>query len=291
MPASTDGVPAEQQGGADISLLRPELQSQWDHDRNQHINGVIKPRSGVRIFWICRQCPDGHLHTWAASPDNRTRQTDCPFCSGSKVCPHNSLARKAPAVAKQWDLAKNANSPHDYTWKSSHQAHWKCQHGHEWQARIKDLVCRQTGCPECCTYVKQPVVSSNARVMQLWDEQLNAQLQLDPTHLTCGSNKVAHFSCHNCPMQRPHKWQAQIGKVGRNGTGCPFCSKQKVCKCNSLRTKRPDLAAEWCYAKNKGTPDDYTSRSTAKVWWQTETRGVWKVSIASRSCERRGRSV
>lgn len=41
-------------------------------------------------------------------------------------------------------------------------------------------------------------------------------------------------------------------------------------------------AAEWCYAKNHGTPDDYLGRPHAHVWWENDMQGVWKASIGSR---------
>lgn len=77
-----------------------------------------------------------------------------------------------------------------------------------------------------------------------------------------------------------HKWTATIRDVVK-GTGCPYCSHRKVCKCNSLQTLRPDVAAEWCYAGNAGTPNDYTSRTHEEVWWESDRRGQWKESINS----------
>ena len=118
--------------------------------------------------------------------------------------------------------------------------------------------------------------------MELWDWKQNQEAGLDPHKLTCGSGKMAHFECNQCTKSQPHKWSARVYSVVR-GTGCPYCSSQKVCKCNSLATVRPDLAAEWCYPKNKRTPDDYTARAQEVVWWESAERGRWQASIASRS--------
>ena len=43
-----------------------------------------------------------------------------------------------------------------------------------------------------------------------------------------------------------------------------------------------DLAAEWCYALNQKTPNDYTAKSNMEVWWQTGKRGEWMEGINTR---------
>ena len=156
MSASRKARPAKPKGGLDISVLRPELQSQWDHESNQHLTGVVRPHSSCRVSWLCDQCPEGRLHKWEASVTSRTHYTDCPYCAGNKVCPHNSLAQQAVHVVKDWDSEKNSKSPHDYSLGSSYRAHWKCQHGHEWQAIIKSRVKQGNGCPVCAMPSKQP---------------------------------------------------------------------------------------------------------------------------------------
>ena len=63
------------------------------HDRNKHLGSiVVKPQSGRKVWWSCPDCPDGHSHIWEATVANRTTGSGCPFCSGAKVCKHNSLA-------------------------------------------------------------------------------------------------------------------------------------------------------------------------------------------------------
>ena len=285
---STDfkGTSHKQQGGPDISLLSPRLQSLWDHPRNAHLgNTVIKPYSNLTAHWSCTACPDGHPHRWEARVDNTTSNRGCPFCSGIHVCPHNSLARKAPHLISEWDPAKNPASPHDYTHRSGHRAHWICGQGHQWQAKIVNRVRHKHGCPVCAKArprLRLPTLTaSTSRVMQLWDQEQNTTAGRDPSTLTCGSKKKAHFTCSQCPELQSHRWTATIYAVVR-GSGCPYCSSHKVCKCNSLETLRPDLAAEWCYAKNDRTPRDYTARSHEEVWWENAERGQWNASIDSR---------
>ena len=67
------------------------------------------------------------------------------------------------------------------------------------------------------------------------------------------------------------------------GTGCPCCFGSKVCTCNSLQTLFPDVAAEWDYTKNEGTPSDTTARTKDRVWWHNSKRGYFQATIVSRT--------
>ena len=238
------------------------------------------------MHWICRKCPDGHLHRWEARVVKRTHGHGCPFCSGQKVCPHNSLASTAPQVAMDWDTAKNPDTPHDYTSHSKHQAHWLCKTcGHGWQTSIKTRVKSGTGCPHCASTRQRrrlpTVTASSSSMKAYWDAHRNAEQGLDPDAITIGSQQKANFICEKCSKAQAHRWTAIVKNVFR-GSGCPYCSGTRVCKCNSLQTLRPDIAAEWCYALNKGTPDDYTAQAHAVVWWQNGKRGRWKTRIHTR---------
>ena len=280
-------LPAQQQqSGPDISQLTLEMKSQWDHDKNAHLGSiVIKPQSNRKVHWMCKNCPDGHPHVWEAIVQSRSNGRGCPFCSGRKVCPHNSLHRLAPQVAVDRNIARNPGSPCDYTARSYHQAHWRCnQCGHEWQARIANRVGLGTGCPLCASKSKRrrpTVAASSSSMKQLWDSQRNAEQGLNADAVTTRSHQKANFTCDKCLKGQAHSWTARVADVFR-GSGCPYCSGHRVCKCNSLQTLRPDLSAEWRYGSNKGTPDDYTANSRAVVWWQNNKRGRWKESINSR---------
>ena len=280
-------LPAQQQqSGPDISQLSPAHQSQWDHRKNAHLGSVvIKPNSSRKIQWTCRECPDGHPHRWEATVGKRSNGRGCPFCSGHKVCPHNSLHSAAPQVAMAWDTANNTDTPRDYTSRSNHQAHWRCNTcGHGWQASIYNRVRRGSGCPSCGKRQRRrlpTVTASSSSMKQYWDSQRNAEQGLDPDVITTGSMQKANFVCNKCPQLQAHMWTARVQHVFR-GSSCPYCSGARVCKCNSLQTVRPDLAAEWCYAANKGTPADYTANSMMVVWWQNGKRGRWKARINSR---------
>ena len=296
---STTAFAPDEQEGPDISLLSPLLQSQWDHPNNAHLgNVVVKPQSNTKVWWTCNQCPDGHPHRWLADPHHRSgrkgRQgTGCPFCANQKICQHNSLPTKAPHLALEWSK-KNDRSPSKFTVGSSQKAWWRCKCDCEWEAAISDRTGLGTGCPDCANArrsgkrTRHPILTeSQPDMMHLWDWKLNEEAGLDPSKLRCRSNKKAHWVCHKCPVGQPHRWQATISNVYtsmlRGTSGCPCCEGRTACKCNSLQSLFPEVAAEWDYERNTGTPAEYAAQSTNKVWWYNHRRGHFEVMIHGRT--------
>ena len=226
---------AQQQQQADLSLLKPVLQSQWHPTRNAHLQGkLITPGSSSKVWWTCDQCPDGHPHEWQAVVYSRSQGRGCPYCASRAVCLHNSIATKAPEVAAQWS-DRNHGTPHDYAVFSSKKVWWQCSHGHEWTARMYSRTCDHSGCP-CCDdqsrkgkkLQRHPTLTrlSHHPLMQFWDSEANGAAGLDPSKITCKSSKRAHWICPNGSTQQPHRWQAIVSNVYR-GTGCPWCVGRK----------------------------------------------------------------
>ncbi len=248
---------AKQQQGPDVSLLSPKLQQQWDHAKNAHLGNVnITPHSSRKVHWICSDCPDGHLHQWEARVYNRTDNDGCPLCSGVRVCPHNSVATKAPNVAASWDSTANQGTPHDSTANSHFKKQWHCLGcGHRWLARISSRIALQSGCPDCFKRRKHALQSlrhptlaeCNHPLLQDWDTEANAKEGLFPDKLRLGSNKRVHWVCHKCPLGSTHKWVATINSRALAGSGCSCCGGRTACKCNSLSSLYPGIAQEWDY--------------------------------------------
>ena len=115
--------------GPNTSLLADRLQKQWHDKLNMHLgNALITPGSKRKVWWLCDQCPDGLPHLWEASVMNRTNGRGCPFCSGTAICQHNTLATKAPEVALFWDVRNNYPlSPDQVTVYSNMRAHLEMQ--------------------------------------------------------------------------------------------------------------------------------------------------------------------
>ena len=294
---SAQGQPLQQQG-PDISRLDPGLQQQWDHAGNAHLGSIdIKPHTKRKVWWTCDPCPDGHLHSWEATVDNRSSGTSCPQCSGHKVCKHNSLATKARLVASQWDYEANVGTPDSVLAQSNHPVAWHCdQCGGKWKASPNARVCKNKhGCPKCGgrarskKQTKHPTFAEcqdphSKAVLAEWDHERNPLQEHFPHNTTLKSSKQIFWLCHKCPAGQEHSWSASPhNRTGRSKTGCPFCAGQAACKCNSLPALYPGIAAEWDYAKNTKQPSDYTASSTSVAWWSSPQGGSWQQRIDSRT--------
>lgn len=106
-------------------------------------------------------------------------------------------------------------------------------------------------------------VIDNANLMTEWDWDANNKEGLNPTILSLGSNKKAHWVC-----SKGHKWKTTIHGRSYGGYGCPYCSNQKILSgYNDLSTTHPHLLKDWDYQKNILKPNEVTARSNRKVWW------------------------
>jgi len=128
LKSQSQSQPQPQQNGPDLSKLSPRLQQHFDHVQNVHLgNIVIAKFSATPVAWSCDQCPSGYPHKWIQTPNRRTANDGCPFCSGRRACRHKSLAMRSPAAAASWDFSANEGTPDDYTAGSNHRATWNCQ--------------------------------------------------------------------------------------------------------------------------------------------------------------------
>lgn len=276
----------------DISALHKTLQCQWDVTANAHLgNVVIAKLSRKKVWWQCHQCPDGHVHRWQAMVFSRSYGAGCPQCAGRKLCRHNSLATVAPKVAQLWDSARNGCTADMTLARSNKSYHWQCHScSHVWTARPNSKVVYGSGCPECSHKEKakprrRPTFAQCQHpLLHQWDHQKNADEGWYPDNVTLGSGKKLHWLCNKCPLGHEHAWAATpLRRLSAEQTGCPFCAGKAACKCNSLQTHHPSIAAEWNYDKNETTPQHFTFGSTYMAWWHTIARGSWQQSINSRT--------
>ncbi|DBA68627.1 TPA: hypothetical protein ACH3X2_013565 [Trebouxia sp. C0005] len=258
----------------------------------------MKPGSNRKVWWSCDQCPDSLPHVWQARVYERSRGTGCPYCSGNAVCQHNTLARKAPGVALFWDAKKNYPlSPDQVTVSSNFRAHWKCSVClHEWQVPVMLRAHKDTGCPKCAkanagrradgTRQKHPTfAAAQHALLEQWDHDKNRENGTFPDNTSLQSGKSIWWRCHACPKGQIHSWQARPKDraSGRIATGCPLCAGHKVCKCNSLETICPDIAADFDIRRNGVSPAEVTSSSNTKYSWLSDQPGAKKRSVTQRT--------
>ena len=275
--STQDQEASVQQKGPNISRLAPALQQQWDHAANSNLGLIdIKPYSNRKVWWICDQCPDGHLHSWEASVANRSNGSGCCQCAGRTVCKHNSLATKAPKVAAQWDYEANAGTPDNVVAHSSQAVGWVCEVcGKTWSATPNKRVTKKsnTGCPQCYknrrskNQIKHPTFAEcqdprGKAVLAEWDHERNAANKNFPHNTCLYSNKQIWWLCNKCPAGQQHSWSARpCDRSGKHKSGCPFCAGMAACRCNSLQALHPAIGTEWDHSKKQSQPSDHTDGS------------------------------
>lgn len=131
----------------DKSILKTNLITEWNWDKNKGINPEMIPIfSNRKFWWICK-----NNHEWSASPSHRAKGRNCPYCAGQKVLiGYNDLASLYPQIAKEWDYSKNTKKPTEVTSRNNKKYWWICaQCGHSWETRIYTRTAQGCGCPEC----------------------------------------------------------------------------------------------------------------------------------------------
>jgi hypothetical protein len=261
-----------------LRVKYPELAKQWHTSKNRSIEpDMVASVSGKRFWW---QCSRGH--EWQASVASRTNLgSNCPYCSGQRVCADNCLQVLNPKLAEQWHPAKNGDfTPNDVTTGSNKKVWWQCNKRteHEWEASVNNRT-NGYGCPFC---TGQRVCADNSLqtlfpdISRQWHPTKNLRT---PNDYTSNSGIKVWWKC-----ERGHEWEARIAcRTKENATGCPYCAGQRVCTDNCLQTLKPELARQWHNAKNNKEPSEVTTGSGYKTWWICEKGHEWKSSVRDRS--------
>lgn len=186
-----------------------------------------------------------------------------------------TLFEEFPELIAEWDYDKNGMEgtfPSEITRGSHKTVWWKCSKGHLWKAPVYDRTAGR-GCPYCSG--RKVLIGYNDLASKApwlsgeWDYEKNSGIS--PETVTCGCNRKVWWKC-----REGHNWQAAVcARYG--GSGCPYCSGQKVwAGYNDFASRYPALAEEWDYAKNEGmTPSMVTHKSNRKVWWKCRNGHSW----------------
>jgi predicted nucleic acid-binding Zn-ribbon protein len=137
-----------------------------------------------------------------------------------------SLATESPALAAEWDMARNLPlTPEDVPIGSGKKAWWLCiVCGNSWHAVIGSRATGH-GCPACgrkatsrSRSTARPGHSLADRYPDIageWHQTLNGDLT--PDTVPFASSKKVWWSCSICGAE----WEAVVAKRTTRGTGCP----------------------------------------------------------------------
>lgn len=139
-----------------LALLYPELESEWDYEKNDILPTDCLPSSSKRVFWKCR-----NNHRWDSIISDRvesvkkcrvSKKPVCPYCNHERISSTYNLVTEFPNIAKQWNYIKNKDMiPLNVSPKSQKKVWWICEYNpnHIWQDRIANRTVLNRSCPIC----------------------------------------------------------------------------------------------------------------------------------------------
>lgn len=124
---------------------------------------------------------------------------------------------------------------------------------------------------------KNDLLTCYPEIAKSWAQEKNGTVS--PVTVVAHSNKKYWWKC-----DKGHEYEMSVDKRVR-GQGCPYCSNNKLLVgFNDLNTRCPDIAKQWDYDSNVGTPEDYVYSSSLDAAWICSTCGKrWNAKICSRT--------
>lgn len=160
---------------------------------------------------------------------------------------------------------------------------WECAIGHSWPASVGNRS-NGKGCPVCkrhklSVYKSTPkpggsFAEVHTHLVNEWDYSKN---DVGPSDVSYSSRRKVWWKC-----SKGHNWESAIYHRS-SGSGCPFCSGNKVSDANRLSIRCPDISLEWDYDRNELTPNEVAASSHKKFWWKCSQGHSWEASASNRS--------
>lgn len=191
----------------------------------------------------------------------------------------NSLASVHPELISEWSEKNLPLTPDKITFGSNKRVWWIGACGHEWETSVK---ARSKGekCPICSGARVIEGINDLATLKPLLAQEWSKKNKLKPTEVSVASHKKIIWKC-----KHGHEWEASVKSRTVNGTGCPYCSHNKVLAgFNDLASQYPDIAAEWSDRNLPLLPTMVTAFANSKAWWKCKDCGnEWYTLISTRS--------
>ena len=201
-------------GFNDLATVRPDLAREWHPTKNEGRPTSVGKGSIRPVWW---QCVEGH--EWFASPNARSRNRGCPFCSGKRALPgFNDLATLNPELAAEWHPTRNKIGVETVRPFSHKKAWWQCAEGHEWEATIANRSLRR-GCPFCSGHRVLPGFNDLATARPDLASEWHSRNEVSAAEVLPLSNRRVWWQCPD-----GHEWQAKVYSRAE-GNGCPSCAK------------------------------------------------------------------
>jgi len=274
-------IPRPPKPGQSLAEKFPAVAKQWHPTRNgDRTPDQTLAGTNAKVWWCCELG-----HEWEAAVGSRTSAgRGCPVCAGQKMLTgYSDLATRFPDAAAQWHPTRNGElTPDQVTAGSRKRVWWCCEQGHAWEAVVNDRTSNGNGCPVCAGRQVlagyNDLVTTSPDIAAQWHPTRNGDLT--PDQVTTGSRKRVWWQC-----EEGHEWGTAVSNRTHRGSGCPVHTGQQLLSgYNDLATTSPDIAKQWHPTRNGDlTPDQVTTGSGKKVWWQCEQGHEWDAVVGGRT--------
>ena len=191
----------------------------------------------------------------------------------------NSLAKIHPELVPEWSGKNLPVTPDDVSYGSNKIYWWRGPCGHEWQTSVK---ARHAGekCPVCANVRVLPGANDLETLRPELAAEWSERNAFSASEVTMESHKKVWWK-GPCG----HEWETEVRSRAKHGTGCPYCSGNKLLPgFNDLKTRCPEVAMEWSPRNKPLRPDMVTAFSNRRAWWKCHICGnEWYALISTRS--------
>lgn len=289
-----------------LAYHNPELINEWHPSLNRDKTPYnISYGSGYKAWWIMRyNDPNtGKIFDfeWQSAVYHRSAGEKCPYLAGKKVfAGFNDFATICPELKEQVHPKKNCGlSATDILAYSNKKIWWLYSYDDpstgkhfefEWEATPASRI-ENSGCPflsgQRIWSGFNDLKTRYPRIASEWNYKKNKKNPEE--YMPNSREEVWWIYPYDDPKTGKHfdfEWKAKITNRVQDDSGCPYLSNNAVWEgFNDLASKRPDIAEEWDYDRNKNVlPNMVTLFSNKKRWWKCSICGKsWYISPAKRA--------
>jgi len=167
----------------------------------------------------------------------------------------------------------------------------KCHHAYKASITNRD---QGNGCPRCAKVVprRRETLADYPDVLALFDRR-NSSVT-NPGEVDARTQNEYDWLCpvtFSCGCR--HGWSARVYNLTQNESGCPFCTRKRICKHQSFAHLDPEhLRLEWLVNDDEHpnpAMDTVAMKSNRLVWWQCrQCANIWQTRLSNRVHEETG---
>lgn len=244
---------------------------QWDYKLNkENPEDIYKTNNDGHYF----KCNNGHDSYKCIVRDvvHHKKIPECPICNSFGLwCEKNGRND----LLDRWDYDLNKCTPYDVSISSTFKKYFKCPKGiHKSELKSLDNIRKQYGSCQCiqCNSIGQFGIDNVDP--DFLGKYVSEKNTFDLMQIHRRSMKKIWIKCQDTDYHQDYEITASNFAAGKR---CPYCSKKKLDKKDSLGYLYPQAFDFW--VEKKTTPYDYFPKSNKKVYWNCSVHGQYKRRI------------